>query len=134
MSTPTDIKRKMYRANEPRPVDPAAKSPVRISASSNGEKQEMQDLFEIDGKMYQIPVKPRLNLALRYLFQVKTLGDVVASANLMESLIGTEGFIALTECDDLTEAQFRQILDLAAEHTMGAIAQSMGNSESELAR
>ncbi len=107
----------------------AGHEPVRIvSASPGGAPAKMIDLFEMDGVMHQIPAKPRINLVLRFLFQAKTLGEDMAAANLLESLIGTDGFAALVNYDDLEPDQFQQILAIAQKVSMGELERVMGES------
>jgi hypothetical protein len=105
-------------------------TPVTIERQANQEDPKMMDLFFIDGKVYQIPAKPKVNVALKYLWEAKTIGELPAATNLLVALIGEEGFKALTEYEDLTPDQFNSILSGATKLTLGALNQSLGNSES----
>lgn len=104
--------------------------PVVIESGGNTEAPKMLELFSIDGKMYQIPAKPKMNVALRYLWDSKTIGEIPAATNLLVSLIGEEGFKALTEYEDLKPEEFESIMAAATKLTMGALNASMGNSGS----
>ncbi len=86
------------------------------------------ELFSIDGVAYTIPAKPRVNVALKYLWHVRQYGEDRAAAELMESLLGAKGFQALVEYDDLEPEQFAQILTLAQQHVLGALEAIRGNS------
>ncbi len=94
--------------------DPDAPAPAKV------------DLFHLNDVTYQIPAKPRVNVALRYLWQAKTLGETSATAGLLEALLGSEGFLALTEYDELTAEQFGQIVAIAQKVTLGALEQNAG--------
>ena len=86
------------------------------------------ELFSIDGVAYAIPAKPRVNIALKYLWHVRQYGEDRAAAELMEALLGPKGFQALVEYDDLQPAQFAQILTAAQHHVLGALEATRGNS------
>lgn len=76
-------------------------------------------LFSIDGREYDIPAKPRANIALKYLWEVKQRGQEVAAATLLEELIGAEGFQALMEYDDLTQDQLKTVMEAAQKVVLG---------------
>lgn len=89
---------------------------------------EMVDLFSIDGVTYQIPAKPRVNLALKYLWHVRQYGEDRAGAELLEALLGSKGFQALVEYDELEPDQFVTILTAAQQVTLGVMESVRGNS------
>lgn len=89
---------------------------------------EMRDLFRIGETMYQVPAKPKVNVALRYLKNVREQGPDLAAAELMVEMLGEDGFNALAEYDDLTADQFEQIQKLLQEHVLGAMEKNRGNS------
>lgn len=90
---------------------------------------KMLDLFSIDGVTYQIPAKPRVNIALKYLWHARQYGEDRAAAELLESLLGPKGFQALVEYDDLKPEQFMSILAAAQTVTLGAMEAAQGNVE-----
>jgi hypothetical protein len=93
---------------------------------------EMVDLFSSDGTTYQIPAKPRVNIALRFLWHARQYGEDRAAAELLESLLGAKGFQALVEYDDLKPEQFMAIMGAAQKVTLGALEAAQGNSASGL--
>lgn len=96
----------------------------------NGSKAvAMMDLFELDGKTYQIPARPRVNLALKFLYKARTEGMEMAAAMLLIDLIGEEGFKALMECDELEPEQLATIIQAAQKVTMGGLEQALGESQ-----
>jgi hypothetical protein len=70
---------------------------------------------------YTIPKRHRPNIGLRFLWEMKTLGDGVATANLLEAALGTEGFLALVGHDDLTVEQNERIQRMILSYTMGDV-------------
>lgn len=103
---------------------------IDLKRSEGGQPEEMVDLFSIDGVVYQIPSKPRVNVALRYLWHAKQHGEDKAAAELLEALLGEKGFKALIEYDDLTPDDFTNILKAAQQVTLGALEESQGKSGS----
>lgn len=85
-------------------------------------------LFVLDGKTYSIPAKPKANITLKYLKQVRTVGEDVAAGELLEGLLGTDGYEALMNHDDLTMEQFQQVMLAAQQHVLGAIEEAQGNA------
>ena len=99
---------------------------IELTRSGEGESPEMVDLFSIDGKTYQVPAKPRVNVALQYLTLSREHGEQMAQMMLLEKLLGPEGYKALSEYDELTPEQLREVSDFAAKLTLGAV-ESEGN-------
>lgn len=98
------------------------------SAPKNDQPTEMRDLFHLNGKTYQIPAKPRVNLALRVIKMMREHGAEAGQAMVLPDVIGLEAFDALTGYDDLTDEQMQQVVQLAMRTTMGGLEKSMGNS------
>jgi hypothetical protein len=78
-------------------------------------------LFEIDDVVYTVPAKPRVNLALKFMWQSKTLGQDTAAMNILEDLLGTEGFEALVNYDDLTPQDLEAVVTRATKLLMGSL-------------
>jgi len=111
----------------PEPVN--GDGPVRLVTGSAPPAPNVE-LFSLDGVSYTIPAKPRVNLALRYLWHSKQYGDDRAAAELLESLLGADGFEALVNYDDLTTEQFDAIMGAATKYTLGALEDGTGKSGS----
>lgn len=101
---------------------------IELNRTSNSEPVGMVDLFSIDGVSYQIPAKPRVNVALRYLWHAKQYGEDAAAAELLEALLGEKGFKALVEYDELGPEDFTAILKAAQKVTLGALEEAQGES------
>lgn len=95
--------------------------PVVIEVT--GKEHEKVHLFSIveDGetKEYFIPKEAPYNLTLAALKVAANAGPLAAQIFAMEELLGEEGFNALLDCDELTEAQFDAIADHINKLTMG---------------
>ena len=115
----------------PAAADPRADGggPVVLVTGSAPEAPSVE-LFSLDGVAYTIPAKPRVNLALRYLWHAKQYGEDRAAAELLEALLGAEGFEALMNYDDLTGDQFEAIMRVATKYTLGALEDTTGKSGS----
>lgn len=97
--------------------------PVRIAERTEEERAHDKRvvLFYIGDTAYDMPDRPRVNLAIRYLRDVREVGEEVAQANMMIDLIGEEGFDALCNADDILPEQFEQITNIASAKTLGAL-------------
>lgn len=80
---------------------------------------ERVELFSLDGKSYTIPRRPKANVALRYLYEVKQHGSEVAAGSLLMNLLGEENYLTLMDNDDLTLDQLKQVMELAQKVTLG---------------
>ena len=118
----------------PAPVAPVAADPRAdgggpvVLVTGSAPEAPSVELFSLDGVSYTIPAKPRVNLALRYLWHAKQYGEDRAAAELLESLLGAEGFEALVNYDDLTTEQFDAIMAAATKYTLGALEDTTGKS------
>jgi hypothetical protein len=70
---------------------------------------------------FSIPKRHRPNVGLRFLWEMKTLGEQIATVNLLETAFGTEGFLALIGHDDLTVEQNERIQRMVLSYTMGDV-------------
>lgn len=94
------------------------------------EPVEMVDLFQLNGRMYQIQKKPRLNIALKFLKMRREKGEMDAAAELLPDMIGEEAFSALAEYEGLKPEMLQQVAMAAAKVTMGGLEKALGNSGS----
>lgn len=110
--------------------DPNAEfEPIRIV--SRTEEERAQDdrvvLFYLGDKEYTIPAKPRTNVAIKYLRDIRSEGDEIAQANMLVGLLGEEGFDALCDAEDILPEQFEAIVSIAAAKTLGALENTTKN-------
>lgn len=86
-------------------------------------------LFELDGREYRVPARPRAVIALRYLRAIRKGGTELGSAQLLTDLLGVDGFDALCEYEDLEPGQLKAIMAAAQKLSLGAIEEAFeGNS------
>ena len=79
------------------------------------------DLFAIDGKMFSIDTKPKVNTALRYLHIARTQGSEPAIDYMLGRLLGDDAYEALMSFDDLTEENLEQVITIASKIMTGAV-------------
>lgn len=87
----------------------------------------MRDLFEIDGKMYQVPSEIRPNVALAILAKYEQMGPGLAEVYMLRRILGDESFNALMEYDGLAPEDLGAITDALMKLTFGAVENESGN-------
>jgi hypothetical protein len=85
-------------------------------------------LFELDGREYRVPAKPRAVVALRYLRAVRDGGTEKGAAQLLTDLLGADGFDALCDYEDLQPEQLKSIMDAAQKLTLGSVEEAFGGN------
>lgn len=95
-----------------------------ITIEPKEENNETVDIFELEGETYSIPKKPRANVLLRYMREVREEGEEKASSRLLESMLGEEAYEALLNCDYLTVDDFQAIMLEVQQHVMGQVEES----------
>lgn len=85
---------------------------------------EVVELFSAGGRTYTVPARPRVNVALKYMRAIRKIGPTLAEAQLLEDLLGEDGYDALCDCDLLTAEQLSQIAELASKHALGALEEA----------
>jgi hypothetical protein len=98
--------------------------------SANAGEVEMVDLFSIDGVNYQIPAKPRMNIALLFLDDMRKHGEMMANMALLERMLGEKGYKALCEYDGLSNEDFNSVIKAAATIVLGTLEEPDPNSGS----
>lgn len=88
--------------------------------------RKMEDLFSIDGVTYQIPVRVGANLTLGYLRVARTHGDASAIGWAAEKVLGEKAYLALMECDDLTQEDLEAVFSVVHTKIMGAMEAGKG--------
>lgn len=103
---------------------------LKLESAPKKGKEEVIDLFSLGDRVFTVPKKPRVNIALKYLRDVRKMGEAVAAGGLLESMLGPEGFEALCEFEDLTADQLQQVTESAARLALGALEDVQGNGSS----
>lgn len=83
------------------------------------EVQDLVPLFEIDGVEYSVPRSPRANIALKYLSILEERGPELASVFIFRSMLGDDGYRALSDCDSLTGDHLEWLLETLSGLVMG---------------
>lgn len=80
---------------------------------------DREDLFEIDGVAYSIPVEVHGSMALEAMRLTREKGEVWATDWVMEQMIGAEGYKALIKCKTATKAEVTAIQKVIREKVFG---------------
>jgi len=88
-------------------------------STNHSESVERVELFSIDDVTYTIPNKVRVNVQLKYLYTLKTEGEMAATYEVLHELLGDDGYQALMNYDDLTEEDFNDVVQVAQKIVMG---------------
>ncbi len=105
-----------------KPVKKAKFEPVRITTTDvEVEEATRVPLFYIDDEEYTIPQTFSASIGLRYLRNINVDGRDYAIAQLMEEVLGEEGFEALSTCNYLTKTQIENITEYIVELALGAV-------------
>lgn len=113
--------------NTDAPRDSETDSVVRIkSGQGSGERLP---LFYIDDELFTIPKRPRPNIGLKYLKTLRTSGNAeMATAVLLNSMLGDGAYDALSDCDELEVPQLEEIVTIAKNTALGGLEQPTKNS------
>ncbi|MER7814548.1 hypothetical protein [Streptomyces sp. NPDC096153] len=109
---------------------PEGFEPVRLSSKQSEPKAEDRVvLFYVDDEPYTVPKRIGRNHGLRYLRTARRQGEPIAAQELLETLIGEDGYEALMNCDDLEDDQLDQIMNRLRDEALGAVEEEkQGNA------
>lgn len=110
-----------------KPAAPAGAPKVIALKSKKDRKDEFQTLFSIDDTEYQIPVKIRPNQGLQIMHAFRTLGETGGVSFMLETLLGTEGYNALVNFDDLEDEDLEAIVEVAFKLVQDATTENSKN-------
>lgn len=86
-------------------------------------------IFTMHGQDYFIPRKPRIAVGLRYMKNIRTLGDAHAQAMFLEEVLGEEAYEALIAYDDLTADDLSRVVEIATSTVFGALDDPKATSQ-----
>jgi len=113
-------------------VDPGLKDAVgppgivSLRSAINPPVAERVPAFSINGTMYSILTKPRVNTGLKYVHLARTKGAEIAVDFMLETLLGVDGYQALMDFDDLTEDDLTAVINAATRIMAGAVENPKG--------
>lgn len=96
--------------------------------SKPGGNEEREPLFSIDGVEYTVPKTVSAGLALKYFRSARLYGVDMAVAEVLESVLGSAGYDALTNYEDLTQDDLAAVVEVVTKKMIGAL-DSSGKSE-----
>jgi hypothetical protein len=102
--------------------------PVRLTSKSATEEDRVV-LFYVDDEAYSVPKKIGRNHGLRYLRTARRQGEAFAAQELLEVLIGEDGYEALMNCDDLGDDDLDRIMDRLRDEALGAVEDEGGKGK-----
>ncbi|WUH94561.1 hypothetical protein OG900_33395 [Streptomyces sp. NBC_00433] len=123
--------RRTQAARKPRPApapvvdDEVEYEPVRLTSKPEVEEERVV-LFYVDDVEYSIPKKIGRNYGLRYLRTARRQGEALASQELLEVLIGEDGYQALMDCDGLEDEDLDRIMEQLRDGALGAVEEEPG--------
>ena len=123
----TATKRAAARKPKPAP-EPSADGgfePVRLTSKPAVEAARAV-LFYVDDTAYSIPKKIGRNHGLRYLQTARKQGEALAAQELLEILIGEDGYQALMDCDGLGDEDLDRIMTQLRDGALGAVEDAGG--------
>ncbi len=112
--------KKKAAAAAPAPAVAEDFEPVRLTSKSDAPADRIV-LFYVDDTSYSIPKKIGRGHGLRYLRTMRLQGEALAAQELLESLIGEDGYTALMECDDLEDEQLDKIMTRLRDMALGEV-------------
>lgn len=101
--------------------------PVRLTSKAADADRIV--LFYVDDQEYSIPKRVGRNHGLRYLRTMRKQGEALAAQELLEILIGEDGYEALMDCDDLEDAQLDQIMTRLRDMALGEVEEQEGKAK-----
>lgn len=122
------------RPGRPRKVAPAADLrpptslvPEELRFSSKPADVELEPFFSIDDTVYYVPKEINVARPLKILNDLRHgVPEEVAVADLFVSVIGEEGFTALTECEGLTKENLKALMLAIRDKTMAQLDEIKG--------
>ena len=126
--TATASRRRATTKPAPQAVPEGDFEPVRLSSKPSVEVARVV-LFYVDDEAYSIPEKIGRNHGLRYLRTANKKGEALAAQELLEILIGEDGYTALMECEGLSDDDLDRIMTQLRDGALGAVEEESGKGK-----
>jgi len=94
---------------------------LELVTSKNSEPVELVPIFSIDGTVYQMPVEVPAYIGLRYLKMLRTQGELIANGWVLEEMLGTEAYEALSNFKGLKAEHLEQLQEVVGKHVLGSL-------------
>ena len=99
--------------------------PQAINFDTRPERVESEDdrivVFTLNGVDYSIPRRVNMSIGLRFIRDRARFGSDVAIVNLMEEMLGEDGYNALLSYDGVTDKDFETITEVLSRAAMGKL-------------
>lgn len=102
--------------------------PVRLTSKSDA-PTDLVVLFYVDDEPYSIPKKISRGHGLRFLQTARKQGEALAAQELLETLIGEDGYEALMNCEGLEDEQLDKIMTRLRDEALGAVEDEGGKAK-----
>ncbi|MFB7111725.1 hypothetical protein [Streptomyces sp. NPDC056291] len=99
---------------------PEGFAPIQLSSKATVEGERIL-LFAIDDVEYTVPKKIPRSLSLRIMRTARLQGELAASQELMEVVMGEDAYVALMNCDSVTDEQLDQISQFIQDLALGGV-------------
>lgn len=94
------------------PAAPDAPKVIALKANKN-RVEERITLFSIDDTEYTIPSSVRPNKGLQIMHVFRQQGETAGVSFMLETILGTDGYNALMNFDDLEDEDLETIVEVA---------------------
>lgn len=103
-----------------------AKNIIDLGSTEVGENEvvETEEIFKLDGKVYSAPKNVSAGVMLKYMKMQAEVGAEPAYYFLMDKLLGSEAFEALSEHPRLKQEDLQKVFEAVEKH---AFADEAGN-------
>lgn len=98
-----------------------------LSFKSKKEKANRVVLFTIDDEEYTVPAKPKANVTLKFLDELRRTGnEMFAALSLLETMLGKEKYQKFLDWDDLEDEQLSEVLEQVVALAMSRVEGEAG--------
>lgn len=105
--------RKLSHGSESDRFDLDNYEPIVLKTRNEDEEIEMLHVFTIDDKKYYMPTRVPFNVTIKAMRIYAEKGEAAALDYQLRVLLGTDGYDALMDFDDLESEDFQNIVNLA---------------------
>lgn len=121
----TAKKRTSKRTAPPAVAGDGGAEPLRLTSKPAADTGRVV-LFYVDDTAYSVPKVIGRNHGLRYLKTARRLGEALAAQELMETLLGEDGYDALMGCEGLTDDDLDAITTRLRDGALGEVEDETG--------
>jgi hypothetical protein len=94
---------------------------LELVTPQSEEPVELVPIFSIDDTVYQMPIEVPAYVGLRYLKMLRTQGELIANGWVLEEMLGTEAYDALSNFKGLKAEHLEQLQEVIGKHVLGSL-------------